>query len=44
MVCSLELINQRKQNGEHIKAIENFFISDRNYNLNYRRAYKRLEL
>jgi len=44
MVCSLELINQRKQNGEHIKAIENFFVSDRNYNQNYRKAFKNLEL
>ena len=44
MVCSLELINQRKQNGEYIKAIENFFISDRNYNQNYRKAYRNLEL
>ncbi|MBR1620289.1 hypothetical protein IJ674_10420 [bacterium] len=44
MACSLELINQRKQNGEYIKAIENFFISDRNYNQNYRKAFKSLEL
>ena len=44
LVCSLELINQRKQHGEYIKAIENFFISDRNYNQNYRKAYKNLEL
>ena len=26
MVCSLELIKQRKQNNEYIKAIDNFFI------------------
>ncbi len=44
LVCSLELINQRKQNGEYIKAIENFFISNRNYNQNYRKAFKNLEL
>ena len=44
IVCSLELINQRKQNGEHVKAIDKFFISDHKYNLNYRRAYNHLEL
>ncbi|MBR1617769.1 hypothetical protein IJ670_06410 [bacterium] len=44
MVCTLELINQRKQNGEHIKAIDNFFISDNKYNKNYAKAYKNLEL
>lgn len=44
MVCSLELINQRKQNGEYIKAIDKFFISARKYNKNYRKAYNNLEL
>jgi len=44
MVCTLELINQRKRNGEHIKAIENFFISDSKYNKNYAKSYKNLEL
>lgn len=44
LVCSIELINQRKQNREHIKAIENFFISERNYNQNFRKTYKNLEL
>ena len=44
LVCSLELINQRKQNNEPIKSIDKFFISDRNYNKNYRKAYKNLEL
>lgn len=42
MVCTLELINQRKQNNEYIKAIEKFFISG--YNKNYKKPYKDLEL
>jgi len=44
MVCSLELINQRKQNGESINAINNFFITDGNYNKNYKKAFNNLEL
>lgn len=44
MVCSLELINQRKQNNEYIKAIEKFFISNNKYNKNYKKTYKELEL
>ena len=44
LVGTLELINQRKQNGETIKAINNFFISDRNYNKNYKKAFNNLEL
>ncbi len=44
MVCSLELIKQRQKNNEHIKAIENFFISERKFNKNYGKAYNDLEL
>lgn len=44
MVCSLELIKQRKQNNEYIKAIDNFFISGSKYNKNYGKAYNELEL
>lgn len=44
MVCSLELINQRKQNNEYIKAIEMFFISNNKYNKNYAKTFKKLEL
>jgi len=44
LVCSLELINQRKQNNESIRSIDRFFISDSNYNKNYRKIYKNLEL
>lgn len=44
MVCSLELINQRKQNNEYIKAIEMFFISNNKYNKNYAKSFKKLEL
>lgn len=44
MVCSLELINQRKQNGESINAINNFFITDGSYNKNYKKAFNNLEL
>ncbi len=44
MVCSLELINQRKEYHEYIKAIDNFFISNNKYNKNYGKVYKNLEL
>lgn len=44
MVCSLELIKQRQKNNEHIKAVENFFISERKFNKNYGKAYNALEL
>ena len=44
MVCSLELINQRKQNNEYIKAIEKFFISNNKYNKNHKKTFKELEL
>lgn len=44
MICSLELINQRKQNNEYIRAIDKFFISGNKYNKNYGKAYKELEL
>lgn len=44
MVCSLELIKQRKQNNEYIKAIDKFFISGSKYNKNYGKAYNELEL
>lgn len=44
LVCSLELIKQRKQNNEHINAIEKFFKSDGNFNQNYKKAYDNLEL
>ena len=44
MVCSLELIEQRKQNNEYIKAIDKFFISGSKYNKNYGKTFKNLEL
>ena len=44
MVCSLELIKQRKQNNEYIKAIDKFFISGNKFNKNYSKAYNELEL
>ena len=44
LVCSLELINQRKQNHESIRSIDRCFISDSIYNKNYRKFYKNLEL
>lgn len=44
MICSLELIKQRKEHNEYIKAIDKFFISNRRYNKNYGKVYKDLEL
>lgn len=44
MVCSLELVKQRKEHNEYIKAIDKFFISGSKYNKNYGKAYKELEL
>ncbi len=44
MVCTLELIKQRKQNNEYIKAIEKFFISGNKLNKNYLKTYNCLEL
>lgn len=43
MVCSLELIKQRKCGNEHIKAFEDFFISG-SFNKTYAKAYNNLEL
>lgn len=37
MVCTLELIKQRKQNNEYIKAIEKFFINGNKLNKNINR-------
>ena len=44
MVCTLELIRQRKNNGEYIKAMDNFFVSGSYFNKNYVKAYDKLEL
>lgn len=44
MVCSLELIEQRKKHNEYIKAIDTFFSSESKYNKNYGKAYNSLEL
>lgn len=44
MVCSLELIKQRKEHNEHIKAVEKFFVSNSKYNKNYGKTYDNLEL
>ena len=44
MVCSMELIKQRMDRNEHVKAIDNFFISVIKFNKNYGKAYKSLEL
>lgn len=44
MVCTLELIKQRKQNNEYIKAIEKFFINGNKLNKNYLKPYNDLEL
>lgn len=44
MVCSLELIKQRKEHNEYIKAIDKFFISGSKYNKNYGKVYSNLEL
>lgn len=44
LVCSLELIKQRKQNNEHINAIEKFFKSDNKFNKNYKKVYDDLVL
>jgi len=44
MVCTLELIKQRKLNNECVKAIDNFFISNSKFNKNYYKAYSELEL
>ena len=44
MVCSLELIKQRRGNNEHIKAVEDFFKSSNKYYKNYGKVYDDLEL
>ncbi len=44
MVCSLELIKQRKEHNEYIKAIDKFFVSGNKFNKNYGKAYNSLEL
>ena len=44
MVCSLELIKQRKEHNEYIKAIDKFFVSESKFNKNYGKVYKSLEL
>ena len=44
MDCSLELIKQRKENNEHIKAVDDFFKSPNKYHKNYGKVYNELEL
>lgn len=44
MVCSLELIKQRKQANEYIKSIDKFFESGQKYNKNYAKAFNKMEL
>ncbi len=44
MICSLELIKQRKENNEHIKAVEDFFKSANKFYKNYVKTYNELEL
>ena len=44
IVCSLELVKQRKQDNTRIKAIDNFFISDSKFNKNYIKTFNSLEL
>ena len=44
MLCSIELIKQRIENNEHIKAVENFFASASKFRKNYGKAYDSLEL
>ncbi len=44
MVCSLELIKQRKEKNEHIKAVDDFFKSAGKYHKNYGKVYVELEL
>jgi len=43
MVCALELIKQRKEYHEYIKAVDKFFISGNKFNKNYGKAYSNLE-
>lgn len=44
MVCSLELIKQRKEHNEHLKAVEDFFKSANKFYKNYIKTYNELEL
>ena len=44
LVCSIELIIERKENNERIKAIEDFFKPTNKFYKNYVKAYKELEL
>jgi len=44
MLCSLELIKQRKLNNERIKSIDDFFKSASKYHKNYGKVYDELEL
>ncbi len=44
MVCSLELIKQRKENNEYIKAVDDFFKSVNKFYKNYGKTYEDLEL
>ena len=43
MVCSLELITQRKSKHEYIKAIDKFFGSGNLFNKNYAKRYREME-
>ena len=44
MVCSLELIKQRKENNEYIKAVDDFFKSANKFYKNYGKTFEDLEL
>lgn len=44
MVCSLELIIQRKEHNEYIKSVDKFFGTGHLFNKNYAKKYKKLEL
>lgn len=44
LVCSIELIKQRKENNEHIRAVEEFFKSANKFHKNYIKTYNELEL
>lgn len=44
MACSLELIKQRNDYNEHIKAFEDFFKTAARFYKNYGRRYEELEL
>lgn len=44
MVCTLELIKQRKLRKEYIKSIDKFFGSGNKYNKNYAKVFNNMEL